>query len=390
MVRGAPLRDRYFIARQLAELASPSPRATSTSSPTAHVRARLPRRPALFPSAISAHAARAASSPSHATLRFGRYAVKTARARAPWLRASLARAGDHHVDAPAHQPVEHADPLPEPERILDRRRRETLELLRRELRVRRVRDGAEAEQHFAGDRRPARHGVIERILRPMDERLAVVRREEEPFLRRVPEARLEDRVGEGARTRVARVAGRLEEIERGVGEEGVIVEEALPFATPSFACRRTRSSPPRVSSSFASTNANAFAALATISALPSAPPASASAPIMSPFQLARIFSSRNGFTRVSRASNIFAFARASAASTCDGAIPSCTATSATDFASCSTVFPLSSKFPSRSIPQRRSAARAPSSSPARQARTSLGSHTKNFPSSPSLSASCVA
>ena len=113
----------------------------------------------------------------------------------------------------------------------------------------------------------------------------------------------------------------------------------------------------------------------------SAAPASASAPIASPFQLARIFSSRKGFGRFSRASNRARRARSSGRD-----LRAASGVSASD----STVAPVCSKLPCASMPQTRFAARAASTSSASTASTCAGVHTKKRPSSPSLSASCVA
>ncbi len=118
----------------------------------------------------------------------------------------------------------------------------------------------------------------------------------------------------------------------------------------------------------------------------SAPPAWASARIISPFHEAMTFSSRSGFTRISRIKNRRARARAKAAiSSGSVAVTARDSTQAPVFAS-----PGSSKFPSSVTPKQAMATSAASGSSGSAARISSSFHTKNFPSCPSLSASCVA
>ena len=93
---------------------------------------------------------------------------------------------------------------------------------------------------------------------------------------------------------------------------------------------------------------------------------------MSPFQLARIFSSRNGFGRFSRASNIWARARSSAASTISRVIDSALAVSSMGLGVDSTVAPVPSKFPCGVTSKTAFATRAASSSLPHAASTSPG------------------
>ena len=260
--------------------------------------------------------------------------------------------------------------------------------------VLRVGERAEAQEHLARDRRGRRDRVIERVLRADEDRLAVVGREVERVAFRVVEVR-EHRVGEDSREPdPARLARRLVEIERRVGDEGVVVEEAgaldhavLRVAKHPRAAPRPRPRRGRARRTRARAPRPAPARARRARARPSA-----SAPAIRPFQLARIFSSRNGLHALlaRREASARALARAPPppprASSTGPPRPSSIGSGVE-----STVAPLSSKLPCvrrrRTRPWRRAPPRRRLS---HAASISAGVQTKNFPSSPSLSASCVA
>ena len=214
--------------------------------------------------------------------------------------------------------------------------------------------------------------------------LAVVGHEEEAAVRGVVEVR-QQRLAEGARQRdpvadrPSPRRGRARRRRRRRGRRG----SPCPSPTPSFASRRhaTRPSPParpapaRRSASRARRRRPAPDR--------SAAPARPCAPIISAFQLARTFSSRNGLGRVSRTSNIARRARSERRPFRGVAgVPRPRE---------STVRPARPRScRRRSLPTRASPRARPPRRRAHAASTSAGVQTKNRPSSPSLSASCVA
>jgi hypothetical protein len=120
---------------------------------------------------------------------------------------------------------------------------------------------------------------------------------------------------------------------------------------------------------------------------PNARDARARPRIISPFHPASTLSSSPGLTRFSRASKSRRRAWSRSARTDASSRPSSRASASTDNRACRTVRPCS-KFPADEIPNQRRASSA--SGGGSTASTSAGVQTKNLPSSPSLSASCVA
>ena len=258
---------------QLAPAPPRSPPAASTFARGTRTPAALPRRPASSPRDRRARGARVVVPEPRDV------PVRQVRPRAPpsasaFARASLARARDHDVHAPAHEPVEHADRLPEPERVLHRRRGEPFELL-----------GRAAWRTTASATAPSRRSTLHAIDVPLGTAWSngsfarwmsaspSFGVKKNPLLPSRPRsARGSCRRARGATRRSARRpslrTGRARRRRRTRGRRGT--RPPSPRRPSRAASRAARRRAPRAAC--ASTNANARAARATIVASPSAPP----------------------------------------------------------------------------------------------------------------------